>query len=100
MKDEGLKNVEKSYLKNVLQKDYSMTVSDAKYYKYYNEHTDGEPITKKGRYYTFDRELLGLPKKETLKKEVVESQLVIDSIDTTSIDYVTQNTSNFTKDLF
>jgi hypothetical protein len=99
MKDEGLKNVEKSYLKNVLQKDFSMTVSEAKYYKYYND-TDGEPITKKGRYYTFDREVLGLPEKITLKKEVVDNQQVIDSVDTTSIDYVTQNTTNFTKDLF
>lgn len=75
MKEEGLKNVERSYLKNVLEKDFSLEPSIPKKYKYYGENN--EDISKTGRCYRFTRECLGLePKAQTLKKEVSENEQV------------------------
>ncbi|WP_338760140.1 primase-helicase family protein [Bernardetia sp. ABR2-2B] len=99
MKEQGLRNVEKSYLTNILKKDFDLTASKPKYASFYSEHTESEPVKKKGRFYTFDREVLGLPKKETLKKEVSENQPV-DSVDNTFVDFTIENTKEFTKDLF
>ncbi|WP_338814990.1 primase-helicase family protein [Bernardetia sp. Wsw4-3y2] len=98
MKEEGLKNVEKSYLKNVLLKDFSLTSSNTKKYKYYDENN--EAISKTGRCYRFTRECLGLEvKTETLKKEVSENEQV-EAPDNPFVDATEQNTKNLTKNLF
>ncbi|WP_375562145.1 primase-helicase family protein [Bernardetia sp. OM2101] len=99
VKEEGLKSVEKSYLKKILLEDFSLTASNPKKYKYYDE--SNEDISKTGRCYRFTRECLGLEAKtETLKKEVVENEQVNNAIDNPFIDATEQNTKNLTKDLF
>ncbi len=101
LKEEGLKTVEKAYLKNVLQKDFLLEVEPNNWYFYYNEATEeGTPLRMKGRCYKFTREILGLPNKITLKKEVTENQVVNNNIDNPFIDSTELNTKNFTKDLF
>lgn len=99
IKEEGLKNVEKSYLKGVLLKDFSLQPSEPKKYRYYDENN--ENISKLGRCYRFSRECLGLEAKtETLKKEVVDNQDVSSACDNPFVDSTEQNTKNLTKNLF
>lgn len=100
MKNEGLRSVEKSYLKKELLNEYGLAPSKPKWYDFYNESTEGEALKKKGRCYRFTRENLGLSEKETLKSEVSENELVNDNSDNPFIDATELNTKNLTKDLF
>ncbi len=100
LKEEGLKTVEKAYLKNILQKDFDLEVEGNNWYSFYNENTEGTALKMKGRCYKFTREVLGLTEKITLEKEVSENQYVNNEIDNPFIDSTEQNTKNLTKNLF